>query len=147
MTWAAFIGDNERKRWDASLPLPSPPRCSFISPSYKADSPLVTSAAATLKIDNKVSGMKTGGQLWAPLPLGFKLAGQRRALWLSWRLHLSGHVKRSSLACTHITGHKQEHGLYGDLTYRKIQFSMHFPSQIAKRTLNSSLSYPFSTTL
>lgn len=144
MTWAAFIGDNERKRWDASLPLPSPPRCSFISPSHKADSPLVTSAAATLKIDNKVSGMKTGGQLWAPLPLGFKLARQRRALWADTCICQDfGHVKTSSLACTHICDHKQEHALYGDLTYRKIQFSMHFPSQIAKRTF----SYPFSTTL
>lgn len=28
-TWAAFIGDNERKRWDASLLLPSPPQRSF----------------------------------------------------------------------------------------------------------------------
>lgn len=63
MTWETFIGDNERKRWDASLFLPSPPQRSFISPSHKADSPLVTPAAASLKIDNKVSEMKTGGQL------------------------------------------------------------------------------------
>lgn len=62
-TRATFIGDNERKRWDASLVLPSPPQRSFISPSHKADSPLVTPAAAMLEIDNKASGMKTGGRL------------------------------------------------------------------------------------
>lgn len=58
------------------LSLSSPPWHSFISPSYKADSPLVTPAAASLKIDNKVSEMKTGGQLQARLPLSFKLPGQ-----------------------------------------------------------------------
>lgn len=90
LTWAIFIGDNERKRWDASLLLPSPQQCSFISPSHKADSPLVTPAAASLKIDNKVSEMKTGGQLQARLLLGFKLLRQWRALLLSWHFHLSG---------------------------------------------------------
>lgn len=49
MTQAAFIGDNERKRWDASLPRPSPPRCSFISPSHKAESPPATSAACCIE--------------------------------------------------------------------------------------------------
>lgn len=49
VTQAAFIGDNERKRWDASLPRPSPPRCSFISPSYKAESPPATSAACCIE--------------------------------------------------------------------------------------------------
>lgn len=63
VTWETFIGDNERKQWDASLFLSSPPQRSFISPSHKADSLLPTPAAAMLKIDNKVSGMKTDGQL------------------------------------------------------------------------------------
>ncbi|CAB1433498.1 unnamed protein product [Pleuronectes platessa] len=52
---------------------------SFISPSHKADSPLVKPAAASLKIDNKVSEMKTSGQLQARLPFGFQLLGQCRA--------------------------------------------------------------------
>lgn len=58
VTWETFIGDNERKQWDASLFPSSPPQLSFISPSHKADSPLLTPAAAMEKIDNKVSGMK-----------------------------------------------------------------------------------------
>ncbi len=98
-TWATFIWDNERKRWDASFFLPYPPQRSFISPSHKADSPLVTPAAASLKIDNKVSEMKTGGQLQAALLLSFKLLGQWRALSLSRHFHSSGfcRVKGSGL--------------------------------------------------
>lgn len=46
MIWATFPGDEESKQWDASLILPSSLHNSFISPSHKADSPLVTPAAA-----------------------------------------------------------------------------------------------------
>lgn len=63
VTWETFIGDNERKQWDASLFLSSLPHRFFISPSHKADSLLLTPAAAMVEIDNKVSRMKTGGQL------------------------------------------------------------------------------------
>lgn len=63
VTWETFIGDNERKQWDVSLFLSSPPQHSFIAPSHKTDSLFLTPAAAMLKIDNKVSGMKTDGQL------------------------------------------------------------------------------------
>ena len=95
LTCATFIWDNERKRWDASLLLPSPVLHCFISPSHKADSPLVTPAAASLKIDNKVSEMKTSGQLQARLPFGFQLLGRCRALAeptlpIVWILVLNG---------------------------------------------------------
>lgn len=74
VTRETFIGDNERKQWDASLFLSSPPPFSFISPSHQADSLLLTPAAAMLKIDNKVSGMKTDGQF----------VGRGRCTALSW---------------------------------------------------------------
>lgn len=90
VTWETFIGDNEGKQWDASLFLSSPPQPSFISPSHKADSLLLTPAAATLKIDNKVSGWKPMASCRLELLRGVKSAGQPWVLMLSWRFHLSG---------------------------------------------------------
>lgn len=75
VTQTAFLGDNERKRWDASLPRPSPPRCSFISPSHKAESSPATSAACC--IENRQQSV------WDEKPVAS--CGHRRCSAPGWR--------------------------------------------------------------
>lgn len=55
VTWETFIGDNERKQWDASLFLSSPPQHSFISPSHKADSLLPTPCSC--RVENRLQSV------------------------------------------------------------------------------------------
>lgn len=134
MTRAAFIGDNERKRWDASLPPPSPPRCSFISPSHQADSPLVTSAAATLKnrqqsVWDENLAASCGLRCRSALSRGRAAQGTLTGLTPAFRTRRARWRVPASAATDENTASKK--------TKRaaKIQFGMHFPTHATKKNI------------